>query len=46
MQEEMPKMSKLDLFLVFFPVGYLNTTLVPETSKVLKCPLDLDEFMR
>ena len=38
-------MSKLELFLVLFPVGYLNTTLIPETNKVLNDPLDLVESM-
>ena len=37
-------MSKPDLFLVFFPVGYLNNIHVPEKN-VLKDPLYLGEFM-
>ena len=45
-QEEVPNMSKLELFLVFFPVGYLDTILILETNEVLKGPLDLGEFMR
>ena len=39
-------MIKLELFLVFYPVGYLNAILAPETNKVLKDPLDPGEFMR
>ena len=39
-------MSKLEIFLVLFPVGLLNTILIPETNKFLKYPLDLGEFMR
>ena len=39
-------MSKLELFLVLFHVGYLNTILTPKTNKVLKDPLNLGEFMR
>ena len=30
----------------FFPVGFLNTILIPETNNVLKDTLDLGEFMR
>ena len=30
MKEEVPNMRKLELFLVLFPVGYLNTTIIPE----------------
>ena len=45
-QEEVLNMSKLELFLVFFPFGYLNTILIPKTNKILNDPLDLGEFMR
>ena len=45
-KDEVLKMSKLDLFLVLFRVGYLNTILIPETNKVLNDPLDLGELMR
>ena len=38
-------MKNIDIFLVLFPVGYLNIILNPETNKVLKYPLDLGEFM-
>ena len=34
-------MSKLELLLVFSPVGYINTILIKETNKVLKDPLEL-----
>ena len=33
-QEDVQNMIKLELFLVFFPVGYLNTILVSEINKV------------
>ena len=39
-------MSKLELLLVFSPVGYINTILIKETNKVLKDPLELGQFMR
>ena len=39
-------MSKIELFLVFFTVGFLNTILVPETDKVLKYPLYPGDFIR
>ena len=42
----MLKISKLDILLVLFPIGYINTILVPETNKVFKGPLDLGYFMR
>ena len=38
-QEEVLNMSKLELFLIFFPFGYLDTTLIPYINKVLNCPL-------
>ena len=39
-------MSKIDIILVFNPVEYFNTILIPYTNKVLKYPLDLCEFIR
>ena len=45
-QEEVLNMSKLELFLFFFPFGYLNTTLIPKIIKVLNDPLDLGESMK
>ena len=39
-------MSKLETFLVLFPVGHLNTILIPATNKVLNDPLDHGEFTR
>ena len=38
-------MIKLQLFLVLFPVGYIDTILIPETSKVLNDTLDLGGFI-
>ena len=32
-REEVMKMTKLELFLVLFPVEYLSTVLIPETKK-------------
>ena len=45
-KDEVLKMSKLDLFLVLFRVGYLNTILIPKTKKVFKDTLDIVEFIR
>ena len=45
-QEETLKMVKLDLFLVFSPVGYLSTILIPYTNTVFNYPLDLGGIMR
>ena len=39
-------MIKIELFRVFFTVGYLNINLVPETNNILKDTLYLGEFMR
>ena len=44
--EEVLKMIKLELFVFFSSIGYLNTIIILETNNVLKDPLDLDEFMR
>ena len=33
-KEDVLKIRKLDIFLVLFPVGYLDTILIPETNKV------------
>ena len=40
-REEVMKMTKLELFLVLFPVDYLKEILVPKTNKLLKHPMDL-----
>ena len=45
-QEEVLKIRKIELFLVFLPVGYLNSILITDTNKVLNNPLDLAELMR
>ena len=39
-------MSKLEFFVVLFPVGNLNNILIPDTSSFLKGTLDLCELMR
>ena len=44
-KEEVTKMIKLELFLGFFTVGYLNTVLTAQINKVLKDSLVLGEFM-
>ena len=45
-KEEVLKMINLELFLVLFPVGCLDTILIPEVKMFLKGPLDLGQFMR
>lgn len=45
-QEDVIKMSKLDLFLVLFPLEYLKTVVIPETNKQLTSPIDLCELLR
>ena len=44
-REEVMKITKLELFLVFFPVEYLSTVLIPEKNKELDQPMDLGEFI-
>ena len=44
-REEVMKMTKLELFLVLFPVEYLSTVLISETNKELDQPMDLGEFI-
>ena len=39
-------MMKLELFLILFPVEYLKKILIPETSNIMKHPMDLGEFIR
>ena len=39
-------MIKLDFFLIFPPVVYLNAIIITDTNKVLKDPLELGESMR
>ena len=38
-------MINLDILLIFYPVGYLNAILVPDTNKVLKDSSDLGQLM-
>ena len=45
-REEVMKMTKLELFLILFPVDHLKEVLVPETNKLLKHPTYLGEFIR
>ena len=44
-KEEATKMSHLDIFLVFFPVTYINYFVVPQMNKVLDPATDLREFV-
>ena len=39
-------MTKMELFLILFPVDYLKEVLIPETNKLLKHPMYLGEFIR
>ena len=39
------KMTKLELFLILFPVDYLKEIFIPETNKLLKHPMDLGEII-
>ena len=41
----MTEIRKLELLLVFFPVGQINTIFIPDKNTVLKDPSDLGEFM-
>ena len=34
-------MTKLELFLILFPVDYLKDIPIPETNKILKHPMEL-----
>ena len=45
-QEYVLKIRNIDLFLILFPVGYLNTILIPEINKVFEYTLDPGELMR
>ncbi len=45
-REAVQRMSKLDLFMILFPVKYLKEVLIPETNKKLDVPLDLQEFIK
>jgi hypothetical protein len=45
-KEEVSKMSKLELFLILFPLDYLLEVLIPETNKQLDAPMDCGEFIR
>ena len=39
-------MTRLELLLILFPVGYLKEILIPEMNKLLKYLIDLGEFIR
>ena len=39
-------MTKLRIFSILFPVDYLKEVLVPEKNKLLKHPIDPEEFIR
>ena len=45
-REKVMKMTKLELFLILFPVDYLKEILFPESNKLLKHPMELGEFIR
>ena len=38
-------MTKLELFLILFPVDYLKEILTPKMNKILKHPMELGEFI-
>ena len=40
------RMSLLQLFLVMFPEDYIEEVLIPETTKGLSVPMDLQEYMQ
>ena len=40
-KEDVLKIRKLDIFLVLFPVGYLDTILIPQKKKFLRIPQTL-----
>jgi len=44
--EEVGRMSKLDLFLMMFPVGFLVDTVIVKANEVLDKPMDLSEMVR
>ena len=39
-------MTKLELFLILFPVNYIKEILIPEINKLLEHPMELGEFIR
>ena len=39
-------MTKLELFLILFPVDYLKEILITEMNKLLKHPMELGYFIR
>ena len=39
------KMSCLELFVVFFPIKYLNYVLIPKINKALEPETDISEFV-
>ena len=38
-------MTKLELFLILFPVDYLKMILIPKTNKLIKHAMDLGAFI-
>ena len=44
-REEVMNMTKLELFLILFPVDYLKEILTPKMNKILKHPMELGEFI-
>ena len=44
--EEITKTTKLELFLILFPIDYLKEVLIPEMNNFLKYPMDPGEFTR
>jgi hypothetical protein len=49
-KNDLKALTKLDMFLLFFPANYLENVIVKETSKTLVeqalCPLTMGEFLR
>jgi hypothetical protein len=45
-RDAVQRMSKLDLFMILFPVKYLKEVLIPETNKGLDVSLDMQEFIK
>jgi hypothetical protein len=49
-KNDLKALTKLDMFLLFFPANYLENVIVKETSKTLieqaLCPLTMGEFIR
>ena len=39
-------MTKLEIFLILFPVDYLKEVVIPETNKLFKHPMYRGEFIQ